>query len=226
MDAEVEPDADDADDGVTLPDELYRGADMAVTVTTAGDAPAALYAWIDWNADGDWDDDGEGVVAGHVLAAGSHELTVTPPADATPGTTWARFRVSRVALPFVAGAEVNPLVVPFVTEGEVEDYPVEIAANGVAAEDEAAPVETAIESVGPNPARASLAVRIALAEAAETTVRLVDALGREVLAAPLGPLPAGRRAVPLDLAALPTGIYVVVVDAGPVRLTRPVVVVR
>jgi hypothetical protein len=226
VEAEVEPDADDADDGVTLPDELYRGADMAVTVTTAGDAPAALYAWIDWNADGDWDDDGEQAVGGEVLAAGSHIVTITPPADATSGTTWARFRVSRVALPFVAGAEVDPTLVPFVTEGEVEDYPVEIAANGVASEDGPAPSETAIESVAPNPARRSLAVRVALADAGEATVRLVDTLGREVLTAPLGSLPAGRHAVPLDVAALPAGVYVVVVDAGALRLTRSVVVVR
>ncbi|PAP76693.1 GEVED domain-containing protein [Rubrivirga marina] len=225
-DPEVDPDADDSDDGVALPDELYRGADMAVPVTTAGDAPAALYAWVDWNADGDWDDDGEQAVAGEVLSPGSHVVTITPPADATPGTTWARFRLSRVALPFVAGAEVDPLVVPFVTEGEVEDYPVEIAANGVAAEDDVAPPETAIESVGPNPARASLSIRVALAERAETTVRLVDALGREVLAMPLGALPAGRHAVPFDVAALPAGLYVVVVDAGAHRLTRPIAVAR
>jgi len=226
VDPEVEPDPDDADDGVALPDELYRGADMAVTVTTAGDGPAALYAWVDWNADGDWDDDGEQAVAGEVLAAGSHIVTITPPVDATPGTTWARFRLSRVALPFVAGAEANPLVVPFVTEGEVEDYPVEVAANGVAAEDGPAPPETAIEAVGPNPAQAALAVRLALAEAAETTVRLVDALGREVLAVPLGARPTGRHVVALDVAALPAGVYVVVVDAGPARLTRSVVVTR
>lgn len=82
-----------------------------------------------------------------------------------------RFRLSRVALPLAPGAALDALAVPFVTE--VEDYAVEIAANGVAAKDEPVPTEAAIESVGSNPARERLTVRVGLAEPSGITVSVV-----------------------------------------------------
>lgn len=222
VDAEVEARDDDGDDGVALPAELRRGRSETLSVTVGG-GPASLYAWIDWNGDGDWDDDGEQVADGDVLAVGTHAVSVAVPAGAVPGTTWLRVRASRVALPFVAGHEPNALVVPFVTEGEVEDYPVEIAANAVDTED--APIETALERVFPNPAADRLAVTVARAHAGPAAVRLVDALGRVVAHVEV-PTSPGRHTVHLDVRRLAAGVYAVVLEADGVRQSLRAVVAR
>ncbi|WP_412070315.1 GEVED domain-containing protein [Rubrivirga sp. IMCC43871] len=224
--ASDEPDAlaADDDDGVALPAVLGRGGDATVSVVVSGDAPGALYGFVDFNADGDFDDAGEQVLDGTALAAGTHDVTVAVPLGATPGPTWARFRVSRVPFPFTAGGPVDATAVPFVTEGEVEDYAVEISANPVA--DEPAPDETALEGVGPNPARSAVTVRLALAAPCDVDVAVHDALGRRVLHVPAGAQPAGRHTLRLGLDRLPAGVYVIVVGAGEARFTRSVVVVR
>ncbi|MGL4649281.1 MAG: SdrD B-like domain-containing protein, partial [Caldilineaceae bacterium] len=101
----------DDEDGVTLPaavpgvgTEGGSGAfvrSVAASITIAAVAPttgtAYLNAWIDWNADGDWDDGGEQVatnVTRGSLGSGTITLPVTAPAGAALGTTYARFRLS------------------------------------------------------------------------------------------------------------------------------------
>jgi hypothetical protein len=109
-------DGNDDEDGVQFTTEIKPGvpANVEVIVTLAATDPdAVLDVWIDWNGDGDWDDPGEKVFDGLTLAAGTHNLAFTPPADAAEGTTYARFRLSSAGSTYPFGSA---------DDGEVEDY--------------------------------------------------------------------------------------------------------
>lgn len=105
----------DDENGVVFTSLLGRSlvASLDVTASAAG----ALDAWIDFNADGDWDDPGEQIFTSRGLAAGSNPLSFTVPVGATLGITYARFRLSSAGGLAPSG---------YATDGEVEDYEVEI----------------------------------------------------------------------------------------------------
>ncbi len=109
----------DDEDGVVFSD-LVTGqrASVVVTASTSG----SLNAWIDWNADGDWDDVGEHVFADEPLGPGGNTLPLDVPAKAIPGETFARFRFSTMR-----GLRVTGLA----PDGEVEDYRVRVAESVV-----------------------------------------------------------------------------------------------
>lgn len=94
----------------------------------------------------------------------------------------------------------------------------------------AAPAATPAISVFPTPARSLATVRVALSAPSDAVLSVFDLAGRRVLVRPLGRLGAGLQPVALDVSALPTGVYVVRLDAagaaGPVRSSARLVVVR
>jgi hypothetical protein len=95
--------------------------------------------WIDFNGDQTWQHPDERVYSNH-CADGSHLVTVTPPADAALGQTYARIRISRAGgLPPDGPAD----------DGEVQDQRLYIAPSQVAYKweqlpdlDETVPVNT------------------------------------------------------------------------------------
>ena len=105
----------DDEDGVVFTSGLGRGLTASLDVTAS--ATGLLSAWIDFNADGDWDDAGEQVFTDESLAAGANPLSLQVPITAALGSTYARFRFS-----------LTPGLYPngYATHGEVEDYMVEI----------------------------------------------------------------------------------------------------
>ena len=127
--ADGTPGVDDGDDGVTFP-TMNIGTTVNLNVTasvaqTAGFAPnnnylGRLNAWIDFNRDGDFADAGE-KVASDVVMTGPYPqaISVTIPAGASAGATWARFRYSTQTGLSYTGQAYN---------GEVEDYQVTLAA--------------------------------------------------------------------------------------------------
>lgn len=102
---------DGADDGVFFPAELERGT--ANTVSVQASAEGLLDAWVDFNADGDWNDEGERVFTGRILTAGLNDLTINVPEEAASGETFARFRLSSDGVAGPGGGAAD---------GEVEDY--------------------------------------------------------------------------------------------------------
>ncbi len=104
----------DDEDGVVF-SSLVIGEPATVQVTAS--VAGALNAWIDWNADGDWDDAGEHVFVDTPLVAGVNTLVLDVPAEAVPGETFARFRFSTMR-----GLRITGLA----PDGEVEDYMVRI----------------------------------------------------------------------------------------------------
>ncbi len=128
-DAGVGADGDDGngtddEDGVVL-SNLTAGTTLAVPVTVTGNG--ALNAWIDWDGNGSFDA-GEQIATDAVdggtgdtdsTADGTITLSVTAPATATVGNTYARFRYSSQTGLSPTGSA---------SDGEVEDYAVTIAA--------------------------------------------------------------------------------------------------
>ena len=79
-----------------------------------------LDAWIDFNADGDWDDAGEKITDNLPVAAGSDLIASQLPAGVASGNTYACFRFSTVG-------GLDP--VKLADDGGVEDYQVAIVSD-------------------------------------------------------------------------------------------------
>ena len=106
------------EDGVVFQTSLVRNVETILSISASDEG--LLDAWIDLNADGDWNDPVEQVLASRALAAGANSLSVRIPKTAVAGDTLARFRFSRTGgLSPGGAAEV----------GEVEDYRVTIYTN-------------------------------------------------------------------------------------------------
>lgn len=106
----------DTDDGVQFGGDLFGGQSTNITVRAS--IAGKLDAWVDFNRDGDWDDAGEQVFASRSVNAGLNTLSITVPGGAVIGESFARFRFSTAG-----GLTPTGLA----TDGEVEDYLVEIA---------------------------------------------------------------------------------------------------
>lgn len=106
----------DDEDGLAM-SALVPGGTTTVAVTLNNAASARLDAWIDFNANGVFDHPSEQIFASVVIVAGPNTLTFTVPTTATPGASYARFRVS-------PGGGLTPT--GFGGSGEVEDYQVGI----------------------------------------------------------------------------------------------------
>lgn len=107
------------EDGVRISDDfrVITGTSESATVTIQNsNGEARLFAWIDFNGDGDFEDEGEQIAdgTGDFANLGDGEVIVPfdVPTDFT-GNTFARFRVSTDA-ELGIGGEVG--------DGEVEDY--------------------------------------------------------------------------------------------------------
>ena|GEM_PF-749008 len=114
-------DADD-EDGVTFLTSLEPGktASIRVYLTAPGTAAPGrgyLDAWIDFNLNQSWTDAGEQICTNYLIYAGNNVINFTVPSSATPGTTYARFRLSKQGLTSPTG---------YSPDGEVEDYMVTV----------------------------------------------------------------------------------------------------
>lgn len=126
--------AEDDEDGVTFLAPLVTGTSVDVSVEVnlppcliviiGPDCDGYLEGWIDWNKDGDWSDSGEHVFDEVELEEGTHTLSVSVPADAELGETYARFRWSSVGGIEDAGLSYTGSA----PDGEVEDYKVTVTA--------------------------------------------------------------------------------------------------
>ena len=104
-------------DGAALP--AGGRAHIRVDLRETDQRANYLDAWIDFNRDGDWSDEGEHVLDSVDLGAGDglRDLDFAIPETADFGATYARFRLS-------SGTELTPTGTA--DDGEVEDYRVEI----------------------------------------------------------------------------------------------------
>lgn len=103
------------DDGVVPISDIVGGVSSATiaSVHVEASADARLDAWVDWNQDGDWNDEGEQIFVNQSVSAGLNPLAFNVPADARPGQTAARYRLS---------SQGNLAPTGEASDGEVEDY--------------------------------------------------------------------------------------------------------
>ena len=104
-------------------------------------------------------------------------------------------------------------------------YPLTLSVSPVASEAEA-PEAFTLAGVDPNPVGGVGRVRFALAEAADVSVSVFDALGRRVAILAEAPMAAGAHELPFPAASLAPGVYVIRLVAGTEQAARTVTVVR
>lgn len=105
----------DDEDGVTFPPLIQGQSDFLHVV--GGPLGGWLQGWVDFNSDGDFADAGDHVVSNLWINNGPNLVSITVPASAVPGQTFARFRISDVQnLGYFGPGSL----------GEVEDYEVYI----------------------------------------------------------------------------------------------------
>ena len=105
------------EDGVAFPDPLQLNGTAKISVR-AGATGGNVSCWIDFNANGSWNDAGEKIVSDLPVAAGATvQPSFTVPAAAVPGPTYLRCRISSQTGLGPAG---------LAPDGEVEDYAVTI----------------------------------------------------------------------------------------------------
>ncbi|MCP4711494.1 MAG: hypothetical protein GY869_22985, partial [Planctomycetes bacterium] len=105
----------DDEDGVSI-STLIQGQDGIASIVVSGGS-ALLNAWIDFNKDGDWLDNGEQIFIDRVVVTGPNTLIFNVPATAIAENTAARFRLD-------SSGGLTPAYLA--TDGEVEDYQVTI----------------------------------------------------------------------------------------------------
>ncbi len=103
------------DDGVVFTGPLVPGETVMLDVTAS--TPGYLNAWVDFDRDGTFTAAGDQVFKDMPLLGGMNHLSLTVPATAKFGDTFARFRFSRRGLLSWKG---------LAEDGEVEDYKVSL----------------------------------------------------------------------------------------------------
>ena len=101
----------DDEDGIRFDSSIMPGT--AGTLTATASESGFLQGWIDFNADGDWDDAGEQIIKNRRVPAGESEQVFIVPSGVLPGITYARFRIANQL-------NIQPTGMAF--DGEVEDY--------------------------------------------------------------------------------------------------------
>jgi hypothetical protein len=89
----------------------------------------------------------------------------------------------------------------------------------------AVPTAPRLEAIYPNPVRNRATVAFSIPESTPVRLAVHDVLGRRVRALVEGPLAAGEHTARLDTARLPSGLYLIVLEAGERRQTRRVLLV-
>lgn len=123
-DAATSPNSDDLtapaddEDGVYFVTSIQAGLDFIVSVQAS--EAGVLSAWVDFNQNQSFDAD-EQILTDQSVVAGENQFLIAAPATAVEGESWSRFRLSsQTGLNAYGGA----------ADGEVEDHPVYIAAEG------------------------------------------------------------------------------------------------
>lgn len=108
------------EDGIVFTSKLISGTNATVDIT-AGISGGMIDAWVDFNADGDWNDAGEQIFASQSVSAGLNNLNFAVPQPTALGQSFARFRLSSAG-----GLPPDNIGLVSTPEGEVEDYMVDL----------------------------------------------------------------------------------------------------
>jgi len=116
----------DDEDGVTLADGsdingTHLEPDTLETLSIKVSKTGYLNAWVDYNADGDFEDIGEKIFSAKMLVAGTQEISFTVPHNIKINTTsYLRFRYSSTA---------SLTATQNASDGEIEDYAIQLGSD-------------------------------------------------------------------------------------------------
>jgi LruC domain-containing protein len=111
----------DDNDGIQFVTGVEAGKTAIVDITSSADG--FVNAWVDADKDGEFDAD-EQIIISEVVSAGSNIVAYDVPTWSETGSTWSRFRLS---------SEESLSPIGGVSDGEVEDYQIDIAEQNVTA---------------------------------------------------------------------------------------------
>lgn len=111
----------DDNDGIQFVTGVEAGKTAIVDITSSADG--FVNAWVDADKDGEFDAD-EQIIISEAVNAGSNVVAYDVPTWSETGSTWARFRLS---------SEESLSPIGGVSDGEVEDYQIDIAEQNVTA---------------------------------------------------------------------------------------------
>jgi hypothetical protein len=189
----------DDEDGITFLDPIVPDKTFNIQVNVSlptGTPNANLFAWLDFNADGDWDDAGEDIVNGTVVNAGLNPINNIPvPADAVSGQSFTRFRLS---------TQTNLQPTGLATDGEVEDYQVTIAGGGRIGHYVFCDANGNGQMDGSEPGIANVAIRL-FNKVGPQPVKVSKALSGENGYYRFFNVPQGEYSITVDESSLPDG---------------------
>lgn len=108
-------------DGINFVTGVEAGKTAIVDITSSADG--FVNAWVDFDKDGEFDAD-EQIITAEAVSSGSNVVAYDVPTWSEAGSTWARFRLS---------SEESLSPIGGVSDGEVEDYAIDIAEQNVTA---------------------------------------------------------------------------------------------
>ena len=196
----------------TVAERNWRLADRGLT--PAGGAPAPTRTFdVCLRAEG-------------TVLSGSLDAVVVVQRDAATGGLWeprATTREDHGGEPYLCAAGLTALG-EMGLGGSAAAFPV---AGESGPDDAAEALPSSVRlAAWPNPTSGRVTVEVSVPAAGTVRAEVVDALGRCVAVLHDGPLAAGVHALPLDGSRLPSGVYVVRLQAGDTAAVRRLTVVR
>jgi hypothetical protein len=135
--------------------------------------------------------------------------------------------ITTVSYEFRTGTALTASLFPADTFGPGSAEVARMGSGGTSAEPEASlPDRLALSAPHPNPFTGATGFEVALSQGERLRVSVHDVLGREVALLTDAPWPSGRHAFTFDGGSLPSGIYVVRVQAGQQASARRVTLLR
>ena len=207
-----------------LSTSIAKGSSKTITLTPgfSGSTYKEYWrVWVDWNQDGDFDDNGEK----EVQKASKYAIskTISVPSNALSGTT-----TMRVSMKY--GGYADPC--ESFGEGEVEDYTINVVDS---AEDEDGDIETrdfvveedleeqlplTLEAY-PNPTRGMLKVDFENSKSETMNLIIIDSRGQTIRTNVYDIY--RTRSLELDITELPSGLYQLVMNFGDEVISKKII---
>ncbi len=226
-DADGKPsdDADgDTDDGVILPTAIAPASPFKATVTVKGNG--LLSVWVDQDRDGVFSS-AERLISDKELSDGDHDITLHPGSSQLDGNLYVRFRLTTS---FGIGSS------GMAPDGEVEDYVVVVDASitggggglPTGGDDDSSdrPLQFRLGQNFPNPFNPSTVIPFELAESSDVRIAVYDVTGRLVASLVDSRMSAGTHQTTFNATGLPSGVYVVRLEAGGQVLTSKLTLLK
>ncbi len=211
-------------DYTNLSTTVSKGSSQTITIYPAW--AGAIYneaytVFIDWNRDGDFDDNNEIAYSRSAGISSSVSGTINVPANASTGTTR-----MRVAMKYNA----NSSPCETFSYGEVEDYHITITGtskisieNNNNKKNKEVIIQNKINefNIFPNPTTQDAKLQLSIIESQNVVVRMFDAQGREVSYQTV--LVNGNAEITLPTNRLKTGLYIVEITGKDFRFSNRII---